>query len=66
MNQHYEIRLKGILPQHWSSWFDGMSITSGIDGNTLLTGSLVDQAALHGVLEKVRDLGIVLLEVRMT
>ena len=65
MNQHYEIRLRGTLPQHWSRWFGGMTLTSGINGSTLLTGPVVDQAALHGVLEKVRDLGIVLLEVRM-
>ena len=65
MNQHYEIRLKGTLAQRWSRWFGGMNITIGIDGNTLLTGAVVDQAALHGVLDKVRDLGLVLLEVKM-
>jgi hypothetical protein len=61
---HYEIRLRGTLPQYWSGWFGGMAITHDGEGNTLLTGPIVDQAALHGLLDKARDLGLALLEVR--
>ena len=59
----YQIRLKGHLGRHWTDWFDGLAITLEDNGETLLTGSLVDQAALHGVLKKVRDLGMPLLSV---
>ena len=59
----YEIRLKGHLDQHWSDWFGGLEITYDSDDNTVLHGPLVDQAALHGVLNKVRDLGVPLLAV---
>ena len=59
----YEIRLKGHLDQHWSDWFNGLEITYDSDDNTVLHGPLVDQAALHGVLNKVRDLGVPLLAV---
>lgn len=64
-NQHqcYEIRLKGHLDDRWSDWFEGLTITLEDDGNTLLTGPVVDQAALHGLLKKVRDLGMPLLSV---
>jgi hypothetical protein len=64
-NQHqcYEIRLKGYLDDRWSDWFEGLTITLEEDGNTLLTGPVVDQAALHGLLKKVRDLGMPLLSV---
>ena len=58
----YQIRLKGYLSQQWMDWFDGLTITLE-DGNTLLSGPLVDQAALHGILKKVRDLGMPLLSV---
>jgi hypothetical protein len=61
---HYEIRLRGTLPVYWSRWFGGMIITYDDEGNTLLTGPIVDQAALHGLLDKARDLGLALLEVR--
>ncbi len=61
----YEIRLKGILSPDWSHWFDGMTITHDDQGNTLLTGYVVDQAALHGLLDKIRDLVLFLLWVRM-
>jgi hypothetical protein len=57
----YQIRLRGHLRQPWLAWFEGLTITLEEDGNTLLTGSLVDQAALHGLFKKVRDLGIPLL-----
>jgi len=61
--QCYEIRLKGHLDDRWSDWFEGLTITLEEDGNTLLTGSVIDQAALHGLLKKVRDLGMPLVSV---
>ncbi|MGZ6316619.1 MAG: hypothetical protein ACXWNQ_05110 [Anaerolineales bacterium] len=54
----YQIRLKGHLGSQWTDWFEGLVITLEEDGDTLLTGPVVDQAALHGLLKKVRDLGI--------
>ena len=59
----YEIRLKGHLDARWADWFEGMSFTHVSDGTTSLSGPLVDQAALHGVLRNVRDLGLPLLSV---
>ena len=59
----YEIRLKGHLETRWVQWFDGVTITLEENGNTLLSGPLADQAALHGILKKVRDLGLTLLSV---
>ena len=61
--QNYEIRLKGHLEARWVKWFDGMTIMLEEDGDTLLTGPVADQAALHGLLKKVRDLGLPLLSV---
>ena len=61
--QWYEIRLKGYLDARWADWFEGMSFTHVSDGTTSLSGPLVDQAALHGVLRNVRDLGLPLLSV---
>jgi hypothetical protein len=61
---HYEIRVHGVLDHHWSSWFDGLQVSSDAPGQTLITGPIVDQAALHGLLAKVRDLGLPLLSVR--
>jgi hypothetical protein len=59
----YEIRVQGHLDQHWSAWFEGLTINYEEDGTTLLRGNLVDEAALHGVLMKVRDLAVPLLSV---
>ena len=59
----YEIRVQGHLDQRWSAWFAGLVISSNTDDNTLLRGPLVDEAALHGVLIKVRDLALPLLSV---
>jgi hypothetical protein len=59
----YEIRLQGRLDPRWSAWFDGMQLRSDTDGTTVLAGAVADQAALHGVLARLRDLGIPLLSV---
>ena len=59
----YQIRIKGHLGRQWTVWFEGVSIILEEDGNTLLTGPVVDQAALYGLLKKVRDLGMPLLSV---
>jgi hypothetical protein len=59
----YQIRLKGHLGSQWTDWFEGLTITLEDDGSTLLTGPVADQAALHGLLKKVRDLGMPLVSV---
>ena len=59
----YQIRIKGHLGRHWTDWFEGLTNTLEYNGYTLLTGSVVDQAALHGLLRKVRDVGIPLISV---
>jgi hypothetical protein len=56
--EFFEIRLQGHLDEGWASWFEGMTITLTEDGDTVLTGPVADQAALHGLLKKVRDLGL--------
>jgi hypothetical protein len=61
--QCYEIRLKGHLDAHWTNRFEGLTITLEEHGDTLLTGPVIDQAALHGLLKKVRDLGLSLVSV---
>jgi hypothetical protein len=60
----YRIRIKGHLGSQWTEWFGGLAITLEDDGDTLLTGPVIDQAALHGLLRKVRDLGMPLVSVR--
>ena len=59
----YEIRIKGHLDNLWAGWFEGLTISLEEDGDTLLTGPVADQAALHGLLKKVRDLGLPLISV---
>lgn len=62
--QNYEIRLKGHLEERWVKWFDGLAITLEENGDKLLSGPLVDQAAPHGILKKVRTVGLPLLSVQ--
>lgn len=59
----YKIRIRGRLDDHWSDWFDGLTITPREGGDTLLTGPVIDDAALHGLLKKVRDLEMPLISV---
>jgi hypothetical protein len=63
MSETYEIRLKGHLDGRWSTWFDGLTLTEETDGTTVIHGSVIDQAALHGLLQKVRDIGLPLVSV---
>ena len=64
--ENYELRLKGHLDARWADWFDGLTLTQDSDGSTVLRGSVVDQAALHGLLGKVRDLGLPLIAISRT
>jgi hypothetical protein len=59
----YEVRLKGHLDPRWSAWFDGLILTADSDGTTVIHGSVIDQAALHGLLQKLRDIGLPLVSV---
>ncbi|WP_411720161.1 hypothetical protein [Mycetocola sp.] len=61
----YEIRLVGQLDQRWSDWFEGFTLTNETDGTTTLTGPVLDQAALHGLLRRVCDLGVTLISVNV-
>ena len=60
---HYDIRVKGHLEARWAAWFDGLALINEDDGTTTITGQVVDQAALHGLLQKLRDVGIPLISV---
>lgn len=59
----YEIRVAGHLPSHWADWFEGLSFTLEADGKTRISGPIEDQAALHGLIKKIRDLGIELISI---
>ena len=59
----YEIRVKGHLDGRWAAWFDGLSLSHESDGTTVMVGPIADQAALHGLLQRVRDLGLPLVSV---
>jgi hypothetical protein len=61
---HYELRIEGHLDEHWSAWFGGLTLTREDDGTTTLRGAVTDQAELHGLLSKVRDLGTTLISVK--
>lgn len=63
MPEYYEIKIKGHLDQHWSNWFAGMTLTYPNDEVTMLSGPLPDQAALHGLLERIRDLNLILVSI---
>ena len=60
---HYRIKIKGHLDTRWQDWFDGLAITLTDDGNTILSGVIVDQAALHSVFKKFRNLGLTIISV---
>ena len=64
MPTYYVITVQGHLDQHWSAWFEGLAITNGANGEAVLAGPLLDQAALHGILVKIRDLGLPLIAVQ--
>lgn len=66
MGDTYRIRVRGHLDDRWSEWFQGLSIQRHEDGTTVLAGPIVDQAALHGVINRIRDLGLPLLSVKRT
>jgi hypothetical protein len=59
----YEVRLKGHLDARWAAWFDGLTLTNQNDGTTVIGGEVADQAALHGLLQRVRDTGLPLVSV---
>jgi hypothetical protein len=61
LTMRYELRIDGHLDEHWSTWFGGLALTREDDGTTTLRGAVTDQAALHGLLTKVRDLGVTLI-----
>ena len=63
MSGRYEIRLKGHLDSRWAAWFDGLSLTNDGDGTTIIYGRVADQAALYGLLQKTRDVGLPLISV---
>ena len=59
----YQLRIAGHLDQHWSAWFGDLTLTHEVDGTTTFTGAIADQAELHGLLNKIRDLGVILISV---
>lgn len=61
----YRLRVAGLLDQRWSSWFDALTVTHEDDGTTCLTGAVADQAQLHGLLTRIRDLGVTLISVEV-
>jgi hypothetical protein len=61
---HYQLTVEGVLCAGWSAWFDGLEVTGDEGGRTTITGPVVDQAALHGLLAKIRDLGLRLVSVQ--
>jgi hypothetical protein len=63
-HEHYEIRTKGTLGEEWSLWFDGMSVKATTNGETIIAGPVTDQSALHGLLLKIRNLGLPLLSLQ--
>jgi hypothetical protein len=63
---HYEITVRGHLDPHWSTWFGGLELIRTDDGTTVISGRIVDQSALHGLLQKLRDLGIPLVSLTTT
>ena len=65
MPARYEVRVEGHLDDHWSAWFDDLTLTREGDGTTSLSGPIADQARLHGLLMKVRDLGVTLISVEV-
>jgi hypothetical protein len=66
MSDAYEIRIRGHLEPRWASWFDGLTLTQDPDGTTVIRGEVADQAALHGLIQKVRDIGLPLVSVTST
>ena len=66
MSEAYEIRIRGHLEPRWASWFDGLTLTQDHDGTTVIRGEVADQAALHGLIQKVRDIGLPLVSVTST
>ena len=66
MSDTYEIRVRGHLEPRWASWFDGLTLTQDPDGTTVIRGEVADQAALHGLIQKVRDIGLPLVSVTST
>ena len=66
MSDAYEIRIQGHLEPRWASWFDGLTLTQDPDGTTVIRGEVADQAALHGLIQKVRDIGLPLVSVTST
>lgn len=65
-NEYYEILVRGQLDNHWSAWFEGLNLTPLENGETLIAGPVQDQAALHGILAKIRDLDLHLLAVALS